>query len=74
METKDHTIFYHHEDSDSFKARFSKHFFDLTTEFKLLGNLFLPDEAVELIQLGKRDVMGTEVINMMKTTEDLGIS
>ena len=74
MQTKDHTIFHHHEDSDSFEARFSKHLSDLTTEFKLLGNPFLPDEAAELIQLGKRDAMGTEVINMMKTIEDLGIS
>ena len=74
LESKDGTTFPHHEDSDSFKARFSKHVFDLTTEFKQLGNLFLLDEAAELIQLGTRDMMGPEVISTMRTIEDLGIS
>ena len=74
LEPKDHTIFHHHEDSDSFKARFSKHVSDLTTEFKQLGNPFLPDEAAELIQLGARDVMGPEFINTVRAIEDLGIS
>ena len=60
--------------TDSCKARFSMHVSDLTTEFKQLGNLFVPDEAAELIQLGTRDVMGPEVINTVRTTEDLGIS
>ena len=49
--TNDHTTFHHHEDSNSFKARFSKHVSDQTTEFKQLGNPFHPDEASELIQL-----------------------
>ena len=74
METKDHTTFYHHEDSDSFKARVSKHVSDLTTEFKQLGSPFLPDETTELIQLGTRDVTGPEVINTVRIIEDLRIS
>ena len=45
-----------------------------TTEFKQLGNPFLPDKAAELIQLGTRDVMDPEVINTVITIEDLGIS
>ena len=52
LETKNHTTFHHHEDSDNFKARFSKHVSDLTTEFKQISNPVLPDEAVELVQLG----------------------
>ena len=74
LEAKDHTTFYHHKDSDSFKARFSKHVSDLTTEFKQLGSPFYPDKAAELIQLGTRDVTSQEVINTMRTIEDLGIS
>ena len=71
---KGHTTFHYHEDSDSFKARFSKDVSSLTTEFKQLGSPFLPDEAAELIQLGTRDVMGPEVISTVRTIEDLGIS
>ena len=74
MKTKDHTTFHHHEDSDRFKARFSKHVSDLTTEFKQLGNPFLSYEATEFIQLGTRDVMAPGVVNTVRTTEDLGIS
>ena len=74
LEAKDHFAFYHHEDSDSFKARFSKHVSDLTTEFKQVGRPFLPDEAAELIQLGTRDVASQEVINTVRTIEDLGTS
>ena len=74
FETKEHTTFHHYEYSDSFKAIFSKQVSDLTTEFKQLGNPFLPDKAAELIQLGTRDVMDPEVINTVITIEDLGIS
>ena len=74
MEAKDYTIFYHHEESDSLKAKFSKHFSDLTTEFKQLGSPFLPDEAAELIQLGTRNVTSQEVVNTVRTIEDPGIS
>ena len=69
-----HTTFQHREDSDSFKARFSKHVSDLTTEFKHLSNPFLPDEATELIQLGIRDVMAPGVIKTVIKIEHLEIS
>ena len=74
MKTKHHTIFHHHEDPDTFKARFSKHVSDLTTGFEQLGNPFLADEAAELIQLGTRGVMGPGVSNMVRTIENPGIS
>ena len=74
LETNHHTIFHHHEDSDSFTARFRKHVSDPTTEFKQLCNLFLPDETAELIQLATRDVMDPEFTNMVRIIEDLGIS
>ena len=74
MKTKHHTIFHHHEDPDTFKARFSKHVSDLTTGFEQPRNPFLADEAAELIQLGTRGVMGPGVSNMVRTIENPGIS
>ena len=73
LETKGHTFFHHHGDSDSFKTRFS-HVSDLATEFKHLGNPFLPDEAAELIQLDTKDVMDPEVFYTVRTIKDLGLS
>ena len=73
LETKGHTFFHHHGNSDSFKTRFS-HVSDLATEIKHLGNPFLPDEAAELIQLDTKDVMDPEVFYTVRTIKDLGLS
>ena len=66
LEARHHAIFLHHEDSDSSKARFSKHVSNLTTELKQLGGPFLPDEGAKLIQQGTRDVTSQEVINTVR--------
>ena len=54
MQQKQHGIFDHHEDSNSFQIQFAKHVNDLLTEFEQLGNSFMSDELMQLIQLIKR--------------------
>ena len=68
LEPKIHTKFHHHEDSESFKARFAKHVSDLKKEFVNLGNPFLGD-STDLTQLGTEDVIYLDVVCTVRNIE-----
>ena len=61
--------FHRHEDSPSYQARYSKH---MNAVSKELGNPFIVDDSVELIQLNTKNAMDGEIIISSKTIEKIG--
>ena len=66
LKEHEHCEFHHYGDSKSFQEKFVKYVSALTKGFNQLGNPFEPDESNELIQLGTKDVMGDNVVLIVR--------
>ena len=68
-----HQDFHHHEYSKTFQLQFQINVDNLKKEFEQLGNPFhVTDDCSDLIQLGTRDVMSDNVIDTVRTIQNVG--
>ena len=69
----DSSVFRHHEENPAFQKRFQEDCKSLEIEFEKLGNPFICTENdTSLLQLDTRDVMSDDIVESIRTAEEIG--